>query len=224
VGQNVYPVQADLTSGPSVKIRVSRRRYHLADNRGRLSGALQTVNQLLPSYRDGLNQLAQGIADAVNATLTAGSTPMAIRAPLFSYQPPNIAKTLAATSITAGQLAAATPGGPGGNGNTLALANLETSPAINGLTFSGFYGNLAAGVGRNVADARDSQSVQQQLLAQARPANSPEFHRREAVRLVEYQRLSGRRQAGNRSRPIDRGHLDMIRWRRYDQHHQFIGG
>src|SRR5207247_1921407 len=136
---------------------------------GRLSGGLKAVNQLLPAYLDGLNQLAQSIADSVNGVSSAGvdanGNPGAA---VFNYDSPNVAATLAFTGIGAAELAAATSASPGGNGNALALSALETSAALNGLTFSRFYGKLSAGVGRDVADAQDNRDLQKQLLAQAR--------------------------------------------------------
>src|SRR5947199_9524816 len=112
--------------------------------------------------------------------------------PALHYSPtPNIAATLAAAPLTTTELAAALPSAPGGNGNALALAGLETAPTINGLTFAGFYGKLAAGIGRDVSDAVDNRTVQKQLLAQARALRSESSGvslDEEAIRLVEYQR------------------------------------
>ena len=71
------------------------------------------------------------------------------------------------------------------------IAGLETAPTINGLTFAGFYGKLAAGIGRDVSDAVDNRTVQKQLLAQARALRSESSGvslDEEAIRLVEYQR------------------------------------
>jgi flagellar hook-associated protein 1 FlgK len=62
---------------------------------------------------------------------------------------------------------------------------------LNGFSFTTFYGNLSATVGRDVANAKDSQSVQTQLLAQARAQRtslSGVSLDEEAVRLVEFQR------------------------------------
>jgi flagellar hook-associated protein 1 FlgK len=194
VGGNQYQIQADLASSPTVKIRDSSG----ADvtslvTGGRLSGGLETINQRIPSYQTGLNQLAQGIADTVNAALAAGIDSSGNPgAALFTYtSPANAAASLASTGITTGQLAAAAPAAPGGNGNALALSALQTSPTVNGFTFAGFYGNLSAVVGRDVANAQDNQSTQKQLLAQARAhrtESSGVSLDEEAVRLVEYQR------------------------------------
>ena len=160
---------------------------------GRLAGGLQAVNQLLPSYQDGLNQLAKGIADSVNTALASGIDAAGNPgAPLFSYgSAANAAATLAVTGITTAQLAAAAPGAPGGNGNALALAALEASKALNGYSFAGFYGNLAAGLGRDVTEATDNKDVRTQLVAQARAARaavSGVSLDQEAVRLIEFQR------------------------------------
>jgi flagellar hook-associated protein 1 len=88
-------------------------------------------------------------------------------------------------------LAAASVGSAGGNGNALALSALGTSTVLNGFSFTAFYGNLSANVGRDVASATDSQTVQTQLLAQARAQRtslSGVSLDEEAVRLVEFQR------------------------------------
>ena len=193
VGEIQYTIQADITSASTVSIKDSSGAditSNLAG--GRLGGALQAVNQLLPSYQNGLNQLAQGLADAVNGALAAGvDANGAAGAPLFSYTANNAAATLGVTGITPAQLAAATSAAPGGNGNALALSALGTTPGLNGLTFAGFFGALSAQVGRDVTNAGDNQSVQQQLLAQARAqraATSGVSLDEEAVRLVEFQR------------------------------------
>jgi flagellar hook-associated protein 1 FlgK len=193
VGKTQYTITADITSGPTATIRDSNG----ADvtgliSGGNLSGSLAAVNQSIPSYQNSLNQLAQGIADQVNTALAGGVDANGNGgAPLFTYDPANPASSLAVTGIAPGGLAAATVGAPGGNGNALALAALGSSPTLNGFTFTAFYGNLSANVGRDVANAKDSQSVQAQLLSQAR-ANRTSLSGvsldEEAVRLVEFQR------------------------------------
>jgi flagellar hook-associated protein 1 len=193
VGANFYPIQADLASGPAAAIRDAGGVDITSQiTSGRLGGALDAVNRLLPGYQSSLDQLAQGLADTLNTTLAAGvdinGNP---GAPLFTYTPPNIAATLAFTGLSTAQVAAATAAAPGGNGNALALAGLETAPTVNGLTFSGFYGKLSAGIGRDVADATDNQDLRKQLLAQARAQRSESAGvslDEEAIRLVEYQR------------------------------------
>jgi flagellar hook-associated protein 1 FlgK len=92
----------------------------------------------------------------------------------------------------------------------LALAGLETTPTVNGLSFAGFYGSLAAQVGRDTSNAIEKQGVQKQLLAQARAQRSESSGvslDEEAIRLVEYQRAyQGGRQAGVGTGPIVGSH------------------
>ena len=193
VGDKQYQIQADVTSAATVSIRDAGGVDITSQiSGGRLSGGLKAVNQLLPGYQDGLNELAKGIADSVNGVLATGVDANGNPgAPLFTYSLPNAGATLAVTGITTAQLAAASPGAPGGNANALALSALETSPAVNGLTFARAYGKISAGVGRDVADATDGQDFQSQLLSQARSRRAESSGvslDEEAIRLVEYQR------------------------------------
>src|SRR5258706_7187988 len=134
VGEKQYLIQADTTSASTVSIRDSSGADITSQiSGGRLSGGLKAVNQLLPSYQNGLNQLAQGIADSVNGALAAGIDANGNPgAPLVTYTAPDSAATLAITGITTEELSAATPGAPGGNGNAILLSTLATSPAVNG--------------------------------------------------------------------------------------------
>jgi flagellar hook-associated protein 1 FlgK len=194
VGASQFPLTADVASGATAKIRDSNGNDITSTiTGGRLSGSLQAVNQSIPSYLDGLNQLAKGIADTVNTTLASGvDSNGAAGAPLFTYNPAaGAAATLAVTNITQDQLAAASGGAPGGNGNALALSALGTAPSLNGFTYAGFFGNVAAQVGQDVSNASDGVSVQTQLLAQARAQRtdvSGVSLDDEAIQLVAFQR------------------------------------
>jgi flagellar hook-associated protein 1 len=194
VGKIQYKIAANITSAPTASILDSTG----ADitslvSGGSLSGSLEAVNQSIPSYQSGLNQLAQGIADSVNSTLAGGVDANGnAGAPLFTYNSSaDAASSLAVTGIAPGELAAASVGAAGGNGNALALSAIGNAATLNGFTFTTFYGNLSATVGRDVASATDSQTVQAQLLAQAqaqRTSLSGVSLDEEAVRLVDFQR------------------------------------
>ncbi len=153
---------------------------------GQLAGYLQVENTILPSiignaYQQGsLNQLAQGVADTVNNILTSGNIsdgpPPVPGIPLFTYNaadPTSVAGTIGVNpAMTPGQLAAIQPGPPEvSNGIALQLANLAdpTGPTgeINGLSFTEFYGSIAAQVGQQASDANNQLQVQQQTLSQA---------------------------------------------------------
>jgi flagellar hook-associated protein 1 FlgK len=65
------------------------------------------------------------------------------------------------------QIAAAFPDAPGGNGNALALSQLNTARALNGETFAKYYGVLAGDIGTDLSNAKDAASTDKQLLTQA---------------------------------------------------------
>jgi flagellar hook-associated protein 1 len=194
VGQNQFPVTADLSSSASAAIRDSSGTDITSEiTSGRLSASLQAANQTIPSYKSGFDTLAKGIADSVNTALAGGvDSNGAAGTPLFIYNSPtDAAATLSVSTITPDQLAAASPSAPGGNGNALALSALGTAQSLNGFTYAGFYGNLAAQVGQDVTNATSGQSVQTQLLTQVRAqrtAVSGVSLDAEAVQLVEFQR------------------------------------
>lgn len=177
---------------------------------GKLGGLLNVRNSVLPAllgdaYQPGdLNRMAQSFADRVNQILTSGNIadgpPPVPGAALFTYDATNataVAQTLAVNpAITPDQLAAIDPGPPYvSDGTVLKLAALAqpTSAAdkIDGLSYAGFYGGIAASVGRSLSDARDKKDVQNQLVTQARAARSASSGvslDQEAIQLIEFQR------------------------------------
>ena len=110
---------------------------------------------------------------------------------LFGYNPAQgAAYTLQVNNLTPDQIAAAVPGAPNGNGNALNLANLAKQPLVGGFTFTQSYGNLAATAGRDVANAKQDHSAQQDLVAQAqqqRAQVSGVSLNEEAARLIQFQ-------------------------------------
>lgn len=161
---------------------------------GQLAGLLQVKNNLLPGYGSQLDQLAAGFADTVNAQLAAGVDKSGNPGqPLFSYNGTAPAKTLAVTSITANGIAAASSSNPGGSDNAVAMSQLQntTITSLGGFTATQFYGTLASTVGRDISNAQNDQTTQQQLLAQAKALRSDQSGvslDEEAARLVDYQK------------------------------------
>ncbi len=155
---------------------------------GQLGGLLNITNNVLPSivgnagHQGGLNQLAQGIADRVNALLTSGQTSSgATGIPLLTYNaasPTSAAQTLAVNSgITASQLAAVDPGPPSvANGIADKLAQLENSTGaadmINGQSYSTFYSSLASNVGSLQVNAAQTLEAQTNTLTQAQTSRA----------------------------------------------------
>jgi flagellar hook-associated protein 1 FlgK len=173
-------------------------------NSGNLAGLLSVRNGSLasligsPSQAGDLNTLAKGFADAVNATLAAGSTTTGLPAqpgpPLFVYSAgPNVAATITVNpAITPSQLAAVDPVSGVSNGTALALANLDSNSAtfINGLSFSQFFSSLATRVGSQISSATTSAQVQTQAVSQAQAVRqqvSGVSLDEEATRLIQLQ-------------------------------------
>ena len=177
---------------------------------GQLGALLDMRNRVLPSYigdayqAGDLNRMAQAFADRVNTILTGGrisdGPPPVAGVPLFQYDgahPTNIAQTLAVDSaLTPAQLAVIDPGPPSvSNGVPLALSQMATptdnADKIDGVSYSEFYGSMAASVGGLLQSAQDGQQVQQSLVAQARnlrQQTSGVSLDAEAMVLVEFQR------------------------------------
>jgi len=125
--------------------------------------------------------MAKQFADRVNQLLTSGNItngpPAEAGLPLFTYDATDataVARSLAVSSgLTAEQLAAISTGPPTvSNGVPLALsamANpLQDQDKVNGLSFSQFFGHMAARVGSLLSDGLNNQDVQQSLLSQAK--------------------------------------------------------
>jgi flagellar hook-associated protein 1 len=177
---------------------------------GQLGALLDMRNRILPSYMgDGteagaLNLMAQEFADRVNGLLQSGQIsdgpPPVAGLPLFTYDTVHVANAASSLAVvptlTPDRLAAIDPGPPYvSNGIPLALSHLAspTDPAdmIDGVSYSEFYGGMAARVGSELQSARDGQQVQQSLVAQAKSQRdqlSGVSLDEEAMILVEFQR------------------------------------
>jgi len=177
---------------------------------GSLDALLDTHNQVLASLLGDaqqpgdLNRLAQAFADNVNQLLMAGNVsdgpPPVTGSPLFSYDTSNATNTAAtlavAPGMTADQLAAIDPGPPYvSNGVAVHLAALanpqDAADEIDNVSYVEFFGNLAAGVGRQLSAATDQQGIQQQVVTQAqnlRQQISGVSLDEQAAALVQFQR------------------------------------
>jgi flagellar hook-associated protein 1 FlgK len=184
---------------------------------GQVGGLLQ-ANAVLAqlqgdsSQQGSLNQLAQGLADTVNNLLTSGNisdanpatgAPAVSGIPLFSYAPGNptsVASTLSVNpAITSSQLAAIEPGPPEvDNGIALQLAGLASPQTptgeINNMSFTQYYGNIAANVGSAISTATTNQATDQQIVTQAqnlRQQSSGVDLNTEAIKILQFQQSYG---------------------------------
>jgi flagellar hook-associated protein 1 FlgK len=195
VGDHIFPISADYST-PKTIIRDAQGNDITAqlDNAGGSLGALiDEKNTTLPGYMTDLNTLAQTFANTVNTALSQGidknGNPPAVN--LFTFNAAaGAAFTLAVTNITPDDIAAALPAAPGGNGNAIAMAQLANAPVLGGFTFTQAYGNLGGQVGRDIANAQQEQTVQQNLVSQAqqqRATASGVSLNEEAAKLLQFQ-------------------------------------
>ena len=129
-----------------------------------------------------LNQLAQQVADRVNAILTSAQTTTGQPGTaLFTYDatsPVDVADTLALNpSATINTLAPTDPGPPAvQNGAALELSNLGDSSAsadeISGQTIIQFAASAATEVGQQASNAQNNQQLYTLTLSQARAAQA----------------------------------------------------
>lgn len=170
MGQQSYAIQGDFSTPQTAILSSSGTDITDQLTGGQLGAELNDNNNVLPSYVSGLNNLAQTLADQVNNALNNGidQNGAAPTTNLFSYDATTgAAITLSVNPLTPDQIAAATPGAPGGNGNALALAALANAPVVNGYTFAQAYGNLGGQVGNDLSAAQDNSTNDQSLLSQA---------------------------------------------------------
>lgn len=170
VGSKSYAIQGDFSTPQTAILSSTGKDITAQVTSGQLAAELDDNNNVLPSYVSSLNTLAQTLADQVNNTLANGidQNGAAPATNLFTYNAASgAAQTLTVNPLTTDQIAAATPGAPGGNANALALAALANAPVVNGYTFAQAYGNLGGQVGNDLSSAQNNSSTDQSLLSQA---------------------------------------------------------
>lgn len=161
---------------------------------GKLAALLENHNDRLPSLTSDLNTLARTIGDTVNDRLSPGvdqSGLPPVKA-LFGYDDvAGEAVTLAVSDLLPEELALATAGSPGGNGNALELAKLGQQLQPNGLTLAQGYASLASRFGHDLNVAEENTGIAEQLLQQARLIRQEESGVQldeEAAQLIQNQR------------------------------------
>ena len=169
-GDQAYDIQGDFSTPQTAVLSSTGADITSQITSGQLSAVLDDKNNVIPGYLNSLNTLAQSVADQVNSALDNGidQNGAAPTTDLFTYDPvQGAAQTLAVNPLTTDQIAAALPGAPGGNGNALALAQLQNATGVDGYTFDGYYGNIGGQVGNDVSSATNTETTKQSLLTQA---------------------------------------------------------
>lgn len=193
LGDHQYPIQFDQSTGQVVISSDQGADITGTLQGGKLRGLIEAHNGLIQSHQSDLDRLATAVAQSVNAQLGAGVDRNGQPgAPLFQYNATlGAAATIAVRNITPDEIAAASAGAPGGNGNALDLADFASAKIIDNQSFSQFYGEIAARAGAAVSAARDEERTHSLMLTQAKTLReelSSVSLDEEAARLVEYQR------------------------------------
>ena len=167
LGSRSYALSCDIQPGGSPPARVLSGAHDATADiaSGKLGAMLNIRNQVLPSLigegnRAGaLNTLASQLADRVNTILGAGSA-------LFSYDLSN--GQTAAQTIAVDANATPRMLGSVSSNAALSLSGLlnENQGALGALTFSEFYGQIAADVGAQLSTATDQQTAGRSILSQ----------------------------------------------------------
>jgi flagellar hook-associated protein 1 FlgK len=207
LGDQSFSISVNPAAAPGSEVTSSAGGPSQGVTSGQLGSLLQlrsgTLTTLLGSggTPGQVNTLAKSFADRVNSLLTSGVTASgAPGVPVFTYDPTSpsdVAGTLAlVASLTPDQLALATTGASGqsnGIANQLAQLTGSVNPAdqIAGLSFQGYFSNIAATVGQAASDAAAQSSADDSTVTAAQASRtqiSGVSLDQEAVDITSYQR------------------------------------
>ena len=165
---------------------------------GKLKGWIEARDNTVPDYLSRLDDMAQAMITAVNTLHSSGLT---LEAPpddtgidFFTGTDASDIAVNTAVVNNSNLLAAAlnTEGVPGGNGNAIAISELQNRLSMSGgtATFDEFFDSLVSDVGRNVSQARvniDHQSMISLQLSTYREEVSGVSMDEEMVNMVQFQ-------------------------------------
>jgi flagellar hook-associated protein 1 FlgK len=157
----------------------------MASGGGSLGGYVTARDQDIPGVLASLDQLAFGIATAVNAQNNTGvdlngvggTGVNPLNPPLNIFNPPAaVAGSAAAMTVTMtdpNQIAAAGPAaGAGDNSNAVALAGLANSASVNGKSPTDFFSNFVTMLGAAVAEVQTENTAQNASVTQLQNQNN----------------------------------------------------
>lgn len=161
---------------------------------GSLAGFIQVRDQELPSLGGSLDELASGLANALNTANQAGFDLNGNAGGNLFVPPPaggvGAAATLSVSITDPALLAASSDGSTGSNGNLAVLAAVHDQVVANGQTPLDFYSNIVFQVGNATsntsADANSSGLILQQLQDQRGSISGVSLDE-EAANLIQYQ-------------------------------------
>ncbi len=161
---------------------------------GSLAGLIQIRDQEIPGLGSSLDQLATGLANALNTANKTGYDLNGTAGVNLFVPPPaggvGAAATLSVSITDPALVAASSDGTPGSNGNLAVLSAVHDQPVANGQTPLDFYASIVFKVGNDTsntsADVASSSLILQQLQDQHGSISGVSLDE-EAANLIKYQ-------------------------------------
>lgn len=161
---------------------------------GSLAGLIQIRDQQIPSLSSSLDQLASGLAGALNTANAQGFDLNGNQGGNIFVPPPagavGAAATLSVAITDPSLIAASSDGTSGSNGNLAVLSAVSNQAVANGQTPIDFYSNIVFQIGSSTsntsADADSSNMILQQLQDQRGSVSGVSLNE-EAANMVQYQ-------------------------------------
>jgi flagellar hook-associated protein 1 FlgK len=161
---------------------------------GKLGGLLNVRDRIIPSFQNSLDQLAAGLANALNAANRAGFD-LNGTAGTDIFVPPPAGGAGAAAGLTVAitdlaLVAASSDGTPGSNGNLAVLSAVHDQAVVNGQKPLDFYSSLVFKAGNSTANASADSEASALILRQfgdQRASISGVSLDEEATNIIKYQ-------------------------------------
>jgi flagellar hook-associated protein 1 FlgK len=161
---------------------------------GSLAGLIQIRDQEIPGLGSSLDQLATGLANALNTANKTGYDLNGVAGVNLFVPPPaggvGAAATLSVSITDPALVAASSDGTPGSNGNLAVLSAVHDQPVANGQTPLDFYSGIVFKVGNDTsntfADVASSDLILRQLQDQRGSISGVSLDE-EAANLIKYQ-------------------------------------
>jgi len=161
---------------------------------GKLGGLLDVRDNTIPSFLNSLDQLAAGLATALNTANRAGFDLNGNPGGDLFVPPPaggtGAASALAVAVTDPALVAASSDGTPGSNGNLAVLSAVHDQAVVNGQTPLDFYSGLVFQAGNSTANASadsDASSLILRQLDDQRSSISGVSLDEEASNIIKYQ-------------------------------------
>ena len=187
-----------LTANPTasgVEVRLAGQDITSNIQGGQLGGLLRLDRQIIPSFIDDLNALAEELALQVNALHATGEDLNgAAGQPFFTFTPGSAASSLTVNISDPAEVAAGAPGtGPGDASLAQQLSDLrdQTFASLGDHTLNGFYSNVVFRAGlesRNVREGLVTQGSIVQEVRRQRDSVTGVSLDEEAIMLIQFQR------------------------------------